>query len=398
MAAALKQGPENDAERFGLVLWEAALTGRSLSGLHYNDIIDMPLPEMERRIRNLYLAPPQKLRAALEEAYRRESQIPPPNRRVDIRTILPNDVLAELRKEANSKPVYIEWENQVPAQWRTKLTDFFAKSKLGHWFKVNVGQAAMVFIAQNFLHIIVDPQGNGGFATPDDRKMETLLFSALWDGFNHWRNSGGTDSSAFDVLKRRVREEAISGKTAEDWARVDEIIAGTDEDEALYRINQHLFVPNNLVTGRAQTTSASQISGQMWMDHITSRHTVKTESRVMPIYFVDQSGRTPLAESIYTVPGKFAVVSPPVVEHLSELAHQAALQSPDPASQGLVAAGVPETESDLRPLDPSLLGLSAVSSQDTTATAGVHPLWAWALVLAACCFAGELLLAGRIRR
>ncbi len=59
----------------------------------------------------------------------------------------------------------------------------------------------------------------------------------------------------------------------------------------------------------------------------------------------------------------------------------------------LLAAAVPDRESDLRPVDPATLGLAVVASSGAAEAAGANPLWPWLLALAAVACAGELLFA-----
>ena len=64
----------------------------------------------------------------------------------------------------------------------------------------------------------------------------------------------------------------------------------------------------------------------------------------------------------------------------------------------LAAAAVPALESDLRPIDPGILGLSSRSADGATRLVERRPLWPWLLALAACCLLVEGLLVPRLGR
>ncbi|MEK7415170.1 MAG: hypothetical protein AAB263_17840, partial [Planctomycetota bacterium] len=63
-----------------------------------------------------------------------------------------------------------------------------------------------------------------------------------------------------------------------------------------------------------------------------------------------------------------------------------------------LGAAVPARESDLRPLDPQVLGLTANRAGTAMSLVADQPLWPWLLAIAALLLGCEMLLAGGVRR
>ena len=61
-------------------------------------------------------------------------------------------------------------------------------------------------------------------------------------------------------------------------------------------------------------------------------------------------------------------------------------------------AALPATESDLRPLDPALLGVAVSRGDEAAQVASTQPLWPWLVALAVLALGLELLLAGGVRK